>query len=211
MNYPEMPLKEKTVAEASANSDAALVIIGRAAGEDRERSMLELVTAHFNRVAVIMDCGNVIDMSWTESYGDKIGAILYAWQGGMESGTALADILTGKESPSGALTDCIARNYADYPSSSSFGGKEYNAYTEDIYVGYRYFESFAKDMVLYPFGYGLSYTTFEAQSEAKQADNNGSFEEAWYPCNDHSRRSLRHPDPQDGQSAALRYGACEQL
>jgi len=161
MNYPEMPLKEKTVAEASENSDAALVIIGRAAGEDREnllkkgsfyltdreRSMLELVTAHFNRVAVIMDCGNVIDMSWTESYGDKIGAILYAWQGGMESGTALADILTGKESPSGALTDCIARNYADYPSSSSFGGKEYNAYTEDIYVGYRYFESFAKDKV----------------------------------------------------------------
>ena len=186
MNYPEMPLKEKTVAEASANSDAALVIIGRAAGEDREnllkkgsfyltdreRSMLELVTAHFNRVAVIMDCGNVIDMSWTESYGDKIGAILYAWQGGMESGTALADILIGKESPSGALTDCIARNYADYPSSSSFGGKEYNAYTEDIYVGYRYFESFAKDKVLYPFGYGLSYTTFEAQSEAKQADDN---------------------------------------
>lgn len=185
MNYPEMPLKEKTVAEASENSDAALVIIGRAAGEDREnllkkgsfyltdreRSMLELVTAHFNRVAVIMDCGNVIDMSWTESYGDKIGAILYAWQGGMESGTALADILTGKESPSGALTDCIARNYADYPSSSSFGGKEYNAYTEDIYVGYRYFESFAKDKVLYPFGYGLSYTTFEAQSEAKQADD----------------------------------------
>lgn len=112
--------------------------------------MLELVTAHFNRVAVIMDCGNVVDMSWAESYGDRIGAILYAWQGGMESGTALADILTGKENPSGALTDCIARNYADYPSSSSFGGKNYNAYTEDIYVGYRYFESFAKDKVLYP-------------------------------------------------------------
>lgn len=186
MNHPEMQLKVKTVAEASANSDVALVIIGRAAGEDREnllkkgsfyltdreKSMLELVTAHFNRVAVIMDCGNVVDMSWAESYGDRIGAILYAWQGGMESGTALADILTGKENPSGALTDCIARNYADYPSSSSFGGKNYNAYTEDIYVGYRYFESFAKDKVLYPFGYGLSYTTFETQSETKQADDN---------------------------------------
>lgn len=177
MNYPEMPLKKKDVAEAAANSDLALVVIGRAAGEDRENrlkkgsyyltdremAMLDMVTAHFDRVAVILDCGNVIDMRWTERYGDRIGAIVYAWQGGMESGTALADILTGKQSPSGALTDSIAREYTDYPSSTSFGGKEFNSYTEDIYVGYRYFETFAKDKVLYPFGYGLSYTSFRRE------------------------------------------------
>ena len=182
MSYPEMPLTEEVVAEAAKDSDAALVVSGRAAGEDREnllepgsyyltddeKQMLDFVTAHFNKVCVVMDCGNVIDMGWTEDYGNRIQAIVYAWQGGMEGGFAAADVLYGKVNPSGRLTDTIARRYEDYPSSAHFGGKAFNAYAEDIYVGYRYFETFAKKKALYPFGFGLSYTQFAMRAQAQR-------------------------------------------
>lgn len=180
MNYPEMPLNSEIVNKAAKESDIALVVIGRAAGEDRENTltkgsyylteselnMLSLITAAFDRVAVIMDCGNIIDMSWEKDFGNKTGAILYAWQGGMESGNALADVLTGKISPSGKLTDTIASSYSKYPGADNFGKAKFNNYTEDIYVGYRYFETFAKNDVIYPFGYGLSYTDFDCKSKA---------------------------------------------
>ena len=84
---------------------------------------------------------------------------MLAWQLGMESGNAVADVLTGQVNPSGRLTDTIAKTYADYPAQN-FGNKAENRYTEDIFVGYRYFETFAPERVLYPFGYGLSYTDF---------------------------------------------------
>ena len=185
MSYPEMPLNRETVNAAAEEADLALVVLGRAAGEsrenvlrkgsyyltDRELKMLRLVTDAFSRVAVIMDCGNVIDMSWTETFGDRIGAIVYGWQGGMESGYALSDVLTGTVNPSGRLTDSIARNYCDYPSSGHFGGRKYNEYVEDIYVGYRYFETFAPEKVLFPFGYGLSYTEFETDATAVREGN----------------------------------------
>ena len=185
MSYPEMSLKTADVAAAAQRCSLALVVIGRAAGEarenvlkpgsyyltDREKAMLDLVTTCFGRVCVVMDCGNVIDMGWTRDYGDRISAIVYAWQGGMESGTALADVLTGRVNPSGKLTDTIAACYEDYPSSQSFGGREFNAYTEDIYVGYRYFETFAPERVLYPFGFGLSYTRFRLSSQAAVSGN----------------------------------------
>ena len=175
MNYPEMELDEKAVKDSAENSNIALVVLGRAAGEDRENvlekgsyyltdteiRMLDLVTASFDRVVVIMNCGNIIDMAWTEKYGDRISAVVYAWQCGMESGNALANVLTGKVNPSGKLPCTIARSYEDYPSSNDFGGKDFNNYTEDIFVGYRYFETFCKDKVIYPFGFGLSYTDFE--------------------------------------------------
>ena len=178
--YPEMPLREDIVKKAAGDNDIALVVIGRTAGEDRESRlekgsyyltseemrMLTLVTRHFSRTAVIIDAGNVIDMSWTGEFGDRIGAVVYAWQGGMESGNALSDILTGRVNPSGKLTDTIAVSYSSLPSADSFGGTEYNNYTEDIYVGYRYFETFRKDDVLYPFGFGLSYTTFAIEASA---------------------------------------------
>lgn len=183
MNYPEMKLNNDIVKNARAKSEVAVVVIGRAAGEDRENkltkgsyyltdveiNMLDLVTASFEKVVVIMDCGNIVDMSWTQKYGDKLGAIIYAWQCGMESGNALADVITGAVNPSGKLTDTIAINYEDYPSASHFGGKDYNDYSEDIYVGYRYFESFDKDRVLYPFGYGLSYTDFDITCDSFSA------------------------------------------
>ena len=185
MSNPEMPLKAEDVAAAALRCDMALVVIGRAAGEsrenvlkpgsyyltDREKAMLDVVVTYFHRVCLVMDCGNVIDMSWTRDYENKLTAIVYAWQGGMESGTALADVLTGAVNPSGKLTDTIAVKYEDYPSSQSFGAMAFNAYTEDIYVGYRYFETFAPDRVLYPFGFGLSYTRFRLSSQAAVSGN----------------------------------------
>lgn len=185
MSNPEMPLKAEDVAAAALRCDMALVVIGRAAGEsrenvlkpgsyyltDREKAMLDVVATYFHRVCLVMDCGNVIDMSWTRDYENKLSAIVYAWQGGMESGTALADVLTGAVNPSGKLTDTIAVKYEDYPSSQSFGAMAFNAYTEDIYVGYRYFETFAPDRVLYPFGFGLSYTRFRLSSQAAVSGN----------------------------------------
>ncbi|MDE5973443.1 MAG: glycoside hydrolase family 3 C-terminal domain-containing protein, partial [Eubacterium sp.] len=175
MNYPEMELTESIVSDAAKDGETAVIVLGRAAGEDRENKlekgsyyltdteikMLNLVTGTFKKTIVVMNCGNIIDMSWVKKYGDKINAIIYAWQCGMESGNALANILTGKTNPSGKLTDTIAVNYEDYPSSKDFGNADFNNYTEDIFVGYRYFETFDKTKVLFPFGFGLSYTDFE--------------------------------------------------
>lgn len=178
MCYPEADLPDLLISEAAKKSDVAIVVIGRAAGEDRENTLeqgsyyltekeaalLDEVTDKFAKVVVIIDAGNVIDMAWTKKYGDKLSAIVYAWQGGMESGNAVVDVLTGKVNPSGKLTDTIAANYDDYPSSANFGGLDYNEYREDIFVGYRYFETFAPDKVLYPFGFGLSYSSFSTRA-----------------------------------------------
>lgn len=178
MCYPEADLPDLLISEAAKKSDVAIVVIGRAAGEDRENTLeqgsyylteketalLDDVTDKFAKVVVIIDAGNVIDMAWTKKYGDKLSAIVYAWQGGMESGNAVVDVLTGKVNPSGKLTDTIAANYDDYPSSANFGGLDYNEYREDIFVGYRYFETFAPDKVLYPFGFGLSYSSFSTRA-----------------------------------------------
>lgn len=177
MNYSEMELDIETVKKVSKTSNKAIFVIGRAAGEDRENKLtkgsyyltdteknnLELVCSVFNEVIVIMDCGNLIDMAWTEEFSE-ISAIIIAGQGGQESGNAVADVLCGNVNPCGKLTDTIAKNYEDYPSSNNFGGKKFNNYAEDIYVGYRYFETFAKDKVLYPFGFGLSYTNFSFEN-----------------------------------------------
>lgn len=187
LRYEEMPLTDEIVASARAESDTAIVTIGRSSGEDRdcdlangsyylddeEIEMLDLVTAHFEKVIVILNVGNIIDMSWVKHYGKKIGAVMYAWQGGMESGNAVADLLCGNVNPCGRLTDTIAKNYYDYPSSAQFGNKKTNEYTEDIFVGYRYFESFAKEKVLYPFGFGLSYTNFDIKCDKAEAVDNG--------------------------------------
>ena len=173
----EMPLTDELTADAAAHADLALVIIGRTAGEDRdntpqpgsyyltdgERDMLKKVCGAFSRTAVILNTGNIIDMSWVEEYAPQ--AVLYVWQGGMEGGSGAADVLCGAVSPSGKLPDTIARKLQDYPSIRNFGSGEANFYQEDVYVGYRYFETFAPQSVLYPFGFGLSYTSFEIDAE----------------------------------------------
>ena len=168
----EMPLEEDFVREASLRNNTALVIIGRTAGEDRDNvdaegayklskteiDMLEKVTSYFEKTAVLFNIGSIIDMS--HPCLQACQAQMIVWQGGMVGGYGVADVLTGRVSPCGHLTDTIAKKIEDYPSSPYFGGEEKNFYVEDIYVGYRYFETAAKEEVLYPFGYGLSYTTF---------------------------------------------------
>ena len=114
---------------------------------------------------MLFNVSNIIDMSWLKNpvYKDHIRSVLYIWQGGMESGNAVADVLSGKVSPSGKLTDTIACSLADYPAANDFGDTVRNFYTEDIYVGYRYFETFCPEKVMYEFGFGLSYSKFDIE------------------------------------------------
>lgn len=191
-NQEEMPLTDEIVARAAGN-DAAIVIIGRTAGEDQdnrneqgsylltdtERDMIEKVGRAFERTIVVLNVGNIIDMKWVKELNPA--AVLYAWQGGQEGGNGVCDVLAGRVSPCGKLADTIAEDITDYPSTANFGDEKKNIYAEDIYVGYRYFETFAKDKVLYPFGFGLSYTSFAVepagleQKENVGAAGNGGF------------------------------------
>jgi beta-glucosidase len=179
----EMPLTEELVERARQDNDTAIIIIGRTAGEDKdnvaeagsyylteiEEDMLKKVCGVFERTIVLLNVGNIIDMSWVKKYNPA--SVIYLWQGGQEGGNGALDVLTGKVNPCGKLTDTIAKEISDYPSSANYGNPTRNLYVEDIYVGYRYFETFAKDRVLYPFGYGLSYTTFSIQSRAIYHDD----------------------------------------
>lgn len=168
----EMPLTDDIVIEAKKRSDVAIVIIGRTAGEDKDNTdtkgsyrlsdgedeMLKTVTTYFDKVVVLLNTGNIMDMSFMDRY--KVQTVLYLWHGGQEGGRAAVDILTGLVSPSGKLPDTIPYNLSDLPASKTFGGHDESEYIEDIYVGYRYFQTFCKDNVRYPFGFGLSYTSF---------------------------------------------------
>ena len=172
----EMEVTEEML-DCARNNDVSLVIIGRTAGEDQdnntkpgsycltetEEDMIHRVCQVSKRTVVVLNVGNIIDMSWVKKYHPQ--AVLYAWQGGQEGGNGVADVLTGKVCACGKLTDTIAQSIEDYPSTENFGDPFKNYYKEDIYVGYRYFETFAKDKVLYPFGYGLSYTSFGIKAE----------------------------------------------
>ena len=172
----EMEVTDEMLGCARDN-DVSLVIIGRTAGEDQdnnagpgsycltetEEDMIRRVCQVSKRTVVVLNVGNIIDMSWVKKYHPQ--AVLYAWQGGQEGGNGVADVLTGKVCACGKLTDTIAQSIEDYPSTENFGDPFKNYYKEDIYVGYRYFETFAKDKVLYPFGYGLSYTGFGIKAE----------------------------------------------
>ena len=183
--FPEMPLDNTTVENARNKNEVAVAVIGRAAGESRdcklqkgsyyladdEIAMLDVLAEEFDDIVILLNIGGIFDMSWIEKYKKVIGAILIVWQGGMEGGNAAADLLCGKAYPSGRLTDTIAKRYENYPSSANFGGKDFNEYKEDIYVGYRYFETFAKSKVLYPFGYGLGYTEFEISANTVEKSN----------------------------------------
>ena len=134
----------------------------------REKDMLKMVKERFNNIVVVLNIGGVIDLSWVKN-DDQISSALLAWQGGMEGGLAMAELLTGKGNPSGKLADTFAASTDDYPSTANFHESfDYVNYSEDIYVGYRYFETIpgAKEKVVYPFGYGLSYTTFELEETA---------------------------------------------
>ena len=199
----EIDITERCVANEEPKADAAIITIGRQAGEgmDRqingefnlsktEQDMIFRVSDAFHakgkKVIVIINSGSVME---TASWRDRVDAILVAWQPGIEGGNSVADILTGKVNPSGKLTMTWSIAATDHPSTANFA-KEYDMYTyknmegwgkgnipgvdfsnheEDIYVGYRYFDTFKKD-VAYPFGFGLSYTTFEMGKPSVKAN-----------------------------------------
>ena len=176
MPEPE-ELPTALICDAAKAAEVAVISIHRTAGEgydrtpdkgdfyltDTEEKMVADVTAAFSHSVVVLNVGGMIDTEWIKK-NPKIDGALLAWQAGMEGGLAIADILCGDVNPSGKLTDTFAREFSDYPSAETFNESEdYVDYFEDIYVGYRYFETIpdAKNKVVYPFGYGLSYTEFE--------------------------------------------------
>ncbi|MCQ4087687.1 glycoside hydrolase family 3 C-terminal domain-containing protein [Saccharibacillus sp. JS10] len=177
----EMSLTDEWVAAAREKSTKAIVVIGRTAGEDQDNAdapgsyrltedeldMLTQVTNHFEQTIVVLNVSNIVDMSWVKepSHKHPIAAVIYAWHGGMEGGNAIADVLSGDVTPSGKLTDTIAYSIDDYPSTSNYGNEFKSTYEEDVYVGYRYFETFRPEKVQYEFGFGLSYTTFSQSPE----------------------------------------------
>lgn len=183
----EMPLDEQLVADAVQKGSTAIVIIGRTAGEEMdatltegsflltalEKDMLSKVRKAFEKVVVLLNVGGLIDMSFVNEYAPD--SVLYVWQGGMTGGTGTADVLTGKVSPSGKLSDTIAYSVKDYPSDPYFGDRVRNFYSEDIFVGYRWFETFAPEKVLYPFGFGLSYTTFDVKTVSVSGSDTLTF------------------------------------
>ena len=194
----EIEISNRCIAHEVKEADAAIITIGRQAGEglDREiegefnlttteKDMIARVSDQFRPlgkpVIVIINSGSVME---TASWRDRVDAILCAWQPGEEGGNSVADILTGKVNPSGKLTMTWPVSATDHPSTKNFPqemdnytfrealgwgaqipGHDYTNHEEDIYVGYRYFDSFNKN-VAYPFGYGLSYTTFEYSKPA---------------------------------------------
>ncbi|SFC40969.1 glycoside hydrolase family 3 protein [Butyrivibrio sp. YAB3001] len=178
----EMPLDDELVKKASKESDAAVFIIGRTAGEDQDNkneqgsflltdeeiASLKKVCKAFDRTIVLLNVGNIIDMKWVNEINPE--AVLYVWQGGQEGGNAVLDVLCGDVNPSGKLSDTIAADIYDYPSTEFFGSDTRNYQVEDVYVGYRYFETFDKESVLYPFGFGLSYTSFGIETDGFKYD-----------------------------------------
>ena len=183
----ELPLSEAVVQEAAKESDVAIILIGRTAGEDKdnqltpgsmllteeETKMLTLVCKYFERSVVLLNTGNVLAMDQIEAANPS--AIAYVWHGGQEGGRGIANVLTGITGPSGKLTDTIPVDMRNRPTAAYFGDRQQNIYAEDIYVGYRYYETFAPEQVLYPFGYGLSYTCFDCKTEMTEQENTVVF------------------------------------
>ncbi|MCR5240217.1 MAG: glycoside hydrolase family 3 C-terminal domain-containing protein [Prevotella sp.] len=206
--YPEISLSPIAIGKEVQAADAAIITIGRQAGEgiDRdidtefnlipeERSLIVDVCNAFHAagkpVIVIINSGSVIETASWSGYPD---AILCAWQPGMEGGNSIADLLTGKVNPSGKLTMTWPIAATDHASTKNFPGNiddysfqmmvgnkmpipghAYTNHEEDIYVGYRYFDTFNRE-VAYPFGFGLSYTTFEMSKPAVKAKGNSAVE-----------------------------------
>lgn len=190
----ELPIEKTLLEIEASTADIAIITLGRNAGEgsDRkvendfelkpaEKQLIDAVTdvfhAHHKKVVLILNAGGVVE---TLSWRDKVDGLLLAWQPGLEAGNAVADVLSGKVNPSGRLATSFPIQYEDVPSSKNFPGREFPeraeegmfgrkaipaevTYEEGIYVGYRYFNTFGIKTA-YPFGYGLSYTSFDLSS-----------------------------------------------
>ena len=206
--YPEIGISPIAIDKEVASADAAIITIGRQAGEgiDRdiatefnlvpeEQALIKDVCNAFHQagkpVVVIINSGSVIETASWSGYPD---AILCAWQPGMEGGNSVADLLTGKVNPSGKLTMTWPLAATDHPSTKSYpgtmdfytyevtrgytgqvAGYDYTNHDEDIYVGYRFFDTFNRE-VAYPFGFGLSYTTFEFSKPVVKAKGKDAVE-----------------------------------
>ena len=162
-------------------------MIGRTAGEDKdnktekgswyltdeEHDALQKICSSFDNVCVVLNVSNIIDLEWIDEpcFGGHIHSVLITWHGGQEGGRAAARLLCGLANPCGKLTDTIARHINFYPSTKNFGTQDDVVYEEDIYVGYRYFSTFAPEQVRYPFGFGLSYTNFDVRVKNAHFEN----------------------------------------
>lgn len=178
---PLTPPKGRAIcAEDVRYNDVAVYVISRVSGEfadrkakkgdyyfsDDEVDDLQILTKYYKKTILVLNTGGIIDLSVLDSV--NLSAVVLMSQAGMEGGNALADILDGTVTPGGHLTDTWSYKYEDYPNSATYSHNNGNTfeeyYNEGIYVGYRYFDTFDIP-VRYPFGFGMSYTTFDIKVE----------------------------------------------
>ena len=186
-SYKEYIPVDADYKKASENADTAICFIRRWDGEcvdmkpdgwnllASEKAMLASVSKYFKKVIVVLNTPAPIDTSWAkdEMEGIKVDAVLFAGYGGMQGGLPICDVILGRVNPSGKLVTTYAKNLDDYPPTETFiNDNTYQKYTEDIFLGYRYFETFDKEYkkVNYEFGFGLSYTDFEIAFSDFKAD-----------------------------------------
>lgn len=190
----EMPLSPEEIRSHAACNDAAIMVLTRVAGEgadmqaqegmiyltQAERKLMDAITAHFEKTVLLLNTAGYLEIG---EYAPKFSAVLFMGLPGQDAG-AVADVLTGEVLPSGHLTDTWPLRYTQYPSAGDYSQKHFNGsmaetmgraqeqvnvyYRDDIYVGYRYFDTFGEE-VLYPFGYGLTYGKTELAAYAFSA------------------------------------------
>ena len=191
----DYPYEDPDAPEITEKEDAelAIYVLSRNSGEgkdrycrkgdylltDREEANIRFVTEHYEKSMVLLNTGGIIDTAFLRGL-DNLNALMIVGQTGSEGGHIVADVLTGKIFPSGKLTDTWAKDYADYPSSAEYSHNNGNVndeyYKEDIFVGYRYFDTFGVEPA-YCFGYGRSYTTFEMKADSVEQD--GAYLRFW--------------------------------
>ena len=174
MHVKEPAVPDELISSAAEFADTAIITLSRfsAEGVDRrpipgdyylsdiEKDLIDKAAELFSKVVIVINSGAVIDCEYFAE-NDDVQAVLFGWQGGMEGGLAVADIICGDVNPSGKLADTIAKSYDCYPCKDDFWECfDHLDYTDDIYVGYRYFETISSECVRYPFGFGLSYSEF---------------------------------------------------
>lgn len=187
-SIPEMPLNDSIVSEAAQRNNKAVIFIGRTNGEGydwqleneyqlrpEEQNMIDLVTKYFDNVTVVLNTASPIDMTWDN---DKIDSVLWVGICGDQGANAISAVLSGEANPSGKLTQTWAAKYEDTPTHMNYEMTNYPEglhgpeveYEEDIYAGYRYYDTF-NVTPKFPFGYGLSYTTFDTEIDSITADS----------------------------------------
>ena len=222
LNTPFILPAARAVTEAELagfQTQTAVYVIRRQAGEGKDRTLtpgdyylsenekneIQWISETFQRFILVINCGGPVDLGFLDTM--QASAVLYMCQAGMEGGNALADILSGAVSPSGKLTDTWAKRYADYPSADTYNQDEAGTelYTDGIYVGYRYFDTFQVEP-RYPFGYGLSYTSFSLEPERFSIQTGDSG----MPCVTLSVRVTNTGGQYSGREVVQAYAACPQ-